>query len=178
MNKRADIFCTTPRQSCIITRTTYHVGDNMRKIVVTTIVAAVVLSCASCGNEPVQSIDATASETTVTEVSATAAETEITTAASTKEAGWEGKWTADTGEYFEIYDVTEEGFKCRFCHYEEGQLELFDYDMEFDDEQQTTASEVGTEEDNGGWEYVFVLEGSSITVKWQGQELKYTRTKA
>ena len=39
------------------------------------------------------------------------------------------------------------------------------YEMEFDDDAKTIASEIGSPNDHGGWEYTFVLTNDYITVK-------------
>ena len=62
-----------------------------------------------------------------------------------------------------------------FYHFEEGLLEKFDYEMEFDNADKTVASEKGSVDDNGGWEYTFYLGGDTITVTWQQSTQVYTR---
>lgn len=120
------------------------------------------LSVASCGQEPEKTDETTAVPTT--------------TAAETKPQGWEGSYQADdTEEHFTIYDVTDKGFKVEFYHFEEGLIERFEYDMEYDDETKALASQVGTMEENGGWEYCFAFGGSRITVTWQGNMQTYNR---
>ena len=47
--------------------------------------------------------------------------------------------------------------------------------MEFDNAEKTVASEKGTTEDNGGWEYIFAFGGDTITVNWQGNAQLYKR---
>jgi len=134
----------------------------MKRILATILTAGLVISFTACGKEPEQSKDRP-DETTaqVTE---------------TKQEGWEGSYQAsDTEEHFRIYDVTDKGFKVEFYHYEEGLIEKFDYEMEYDDENRVLASQVGTADDNGGWEYCFAFGGSRITVTWQGNRQTYNR---
>ena len=120
------------------------------------------LSIASCGKEPEKTEETTAVPTT--------------TAAETKPQGWEGSYQADdTEEHFTIYDVTDKGFKVEFYHFEEGLIERFEYDMEYDDDTKALASQVGTADDNGGWEYCFAFGGDTITVNWQGNSQLYNR---
>ena len=118
----------------------------MNKRLIATILAAVmVLPLASCSKEEDQATEAPA---TVTEAPVTESGKET----------WEGKWkSSDTEEYMEIYEVSETGLKVHFYHEEEGDIALFDYEMEFDDEEKTVASQPGDADANGGWEYTFVL---------------------
>ena len=62
-----------------------------------------------------------------------------------------------------------------FYHFEEGLLEKFDYEMEFDNADKTVASEKGSIDDNGGWEYTFYMGDGAITVTWQQSSQVYTR---
>ena len=48
---------------------------------------------------------------------------------------------------------------------EEGQIEEFIYKMEFDNPEKTVASEIGTAQDHGGWEYTFTFNGDTILVQ-------------
>lgn len=90
--------------------------------------------------------------------------------------GLDGEYKAtDTEEYFKIYDLTDSGFKVEFYHFEEGLLEKFDYEMEFDNAEKTIASEKGSVDDNGGWEYTFAISGDTIKVTWQQNEQLYKR---
>lgn len=90
--------------------------------------------------------------------------------------GLDGEYKAtDTEEYFKIYDLTDSGFKVEFYHFEEGLLEKFDYEMEFDNAEKTIASEKGSVDDNGGWEYAFAISGDTIKVTWQQNEQLYKR---
>lgn len=149
----------------------------MKRLIALTLIAGALFTCAACEGNTAQSIAASEAETTSAEVTAvTENETEAAASIATN-GNWEGRWEAETGEYFEIYDVTETSFKCRFFHYEEGQIEQFDYDMEFDNDTRTVASETGSADDHGGWEYAFALEGYTITVTWQENEQKYAKTK-
>ena len=139
-----------------------------KRIIATVLAAAVLTTLASCSNEPQST---TAEETgRVTE----------TTTAQTEQAAepeyWLGKWEADdTEEYMEIHDVTAVGFSVDFYHFEEGLLEKFNYDMEFDDSSKTVASQIGSADDNGGWEYTFILGDGSITVQSKLPEQKYIK---
>ena len=80
---------------------------------------------------------------------------------------WLGKWVADNGENLEIYKVSDDdGLILTFNKMsEQGSMMSVEYEMEFDDEDRTVASEVGESEDHGGWEYTFVLSSRYITVK-------------
>ena len=85
-----------------------------------------------------------------------------------------GQWQADdTDEHFEIYDVTNDGFKMVFYHFEEGQIEEFNYVLEFDDPEKMTASEIGT--DHSGWEYSFSFNGNSKLVRSKHPDQTYNR---
>lgn len=121
-------------------------------------------SLAACNKEPEKS-----------EKTGKSTEASIT---STEKASWnwEGEWKAtDTEEHFRIYDITDKGFKCEYYHFEEGQLEKFDYVMEFDNEDRTVASESGSIDDNGGWEYAFAADGDNIRVTWQNNSQIYKK---
>ena len=123
-----------------------------------------VLAMTSCGKEPEPTKEETQSETVVTVTETQAAQ------------GWEGSYeAADSEEHFKIYDVTDTGFKVEFYHYEEGIIERFDYEMEYDNAEKTMASEIGNADDNGGWEYKFAFGGDSITVSWQSNVMLYKR---
>ena len=137
----------------------------MKKLLASLLAAGMVLSLAACGSkEPEQSKEETAAEPTAV----------VTEAQS--DQSWEGSYqSSDTEEHFKIYDVTDTGFKVEFYHFEEGLIEKFDYDMEFDNAEKTVASEKGTTEDNGGWEYIFAFGGDTITVNWQGNAQLYKR---
>ena len=136
----------------------------MRKILAILLAAGLGLSLAACGKEPEPVIEKTTEDTTVT-------------VTETKPQGWEGSYqSSDTEEHFTIYDVTDKGFKVEFYHYDEGLLEKFDYDMEYDNEDRTLASQIGSADDNGGWEYCFAFGGPRITVTWQGNMQTYNRT--
>ena len=136
----------------------------MKRILAILLMLALALSLAACGKEPEPVIEKTTEDTTVT-------------ATETKPQGWEGSYqSSDTEEHFTIYDVTDKGFKVEFYHYEEGLLEKFDYDMEYDNEDRTLASQIGSADDNGGWEYCFAFGGPRITVTWQGNMQTYNRT--
>ena len=137
----------------------------MKRLLATILTAGMILSLASCGSkEPEESKGKTAAEPAA-----------VVTEAQSKQ-GWEGNYqSSDTEEHFKIYDVTDTGFKVEFYHFEEGLIEKFDYDMEFDNAEKTVATEKGTTEDNGGWEYIFAFGGDTITVNWQGNAQLYKR---
>ena len=85
---------------------------------------------------------------------------------SAADSEWLGTWMAETGESLEIYDVSETGLSLIFHKIiETGELRSYDYEMEFDDADQTIASEIGGPMDHGGWEYTFVLGDGIITVE-------------
>ena len=135
----------------------------MKKVLAILLAASLGLSLAACGKEPEPVIEKTTEDTTVT-------------VTETKPQGWEGSYqSSDTEEHFTIYDVTDKGFKVEFYHYEEGLLEKFDYDMEYDNEDRTLASQIGSADDNGVWEYCFAFGGPRITVTWQGNMQTYNR---
>ena len=143
----------------------------MKKILAATLTASLLLMATSCGSKPQETSETTAATTVVveTETSATEESVETTveeTTAPVEIPAWEGAWQAtDTEEHFEISNVTADGFKVVFWHYEEGQIEEFIYKMEFDNEDRTIASEIGTGKDHGGWEYTFNLNGDTILVQ-------------
>lgn len=156
----------------------------MKKVIAATLTAALLLTAASCGSKPQETFEITAATTVVveTETSATEAPSETTaeeTTAPVEIPAWEGSWQAtDTEEHFEISSVTADGFKVVFWHYEEGQIEEFIYKMEFDNEDRTIASELGTGKDHGGWEYTFNLNGDTILVQSKLPDQTFLRTEA
>ena len=136
----------------------------MKKLLATLLAAGMVLVMTSCGKESEPAKEETQSEPVVTVTETQAAQ------------GWEGSYeAADSEEHFKIYDVTDTGFKVEFYHYEEGIIERFDYEMEYDNAEKTMASEIGNADDNGGWEYKFAFGGDSITVSWQSNVMLYKR---
>lgn len=137
----------------------------MKRLLAAILAAGLGLSLAACGKDPEPVVEKNTEDTTVVATS------------ETKPQGWEGSYqSSDTEEHFTIYDVTDKGFKVEFYHFEEGLLEKFDYDMEYDNEDRTLASQIGSADDNGGWEYCFAFGGSRITVTWQGNMQTYNRT--
>ena len=141
----------------------------MKKVIAATLTASLLLMATSCGSKSQETSETTLATVVVeTETSATEESSETTveeTTAPVEIPAWEGSWQAtDTEEHFEISNVTAEGFKVVFWHYEEGQIEEFIYKMEFDNEERTIASEIGTGKDHGGWEYTFNFNGDSILV--------------
>lgn len=141
----------------------------MKRLLAATLTASLLLMVTSCGSKPQETSETTLATVVVeTETSATEESSETTveeTTAPVEIPAWEGSWQAtDTEEHFEISNVTAEGFKVVFWHYEEGQIEEFIYKMEFDNEERTIASEIGTGKDHGGWEYTFNFNGDSILV--------------
>lgn len=156
----------------------------MKKIITLIITAASLLTLTSCGKDPVQPSEAAPAVT-----AAVADAAEVTDAALAPESessessqavdlsaipAWEGKWQADdTDEHFEIYDVTNDGFKMVFYHFKEGQIEEFNYVLEFDDPEKMTASEIGN--DHSGWEYSFSFNGNSILVRSKHPDQTYNR---
>lgn len=135
----------------------------MKKVLALLLTAGTILSFVSCGKEPEQTKEKKKTESS-------------TQSEQTVDQGWEGSWKAtDSDENFKIYDLTDKGFKCEFYHVEEGQIEKFDYEMEFDDDNKTVASEKGSADDNGGWEYTFTMDGGKIKVTWQNSDQYYTR---
>ena len=140
----------------------------MRKILATILAAGMVLSLASCGKEPEQSGENNVSGSILTEQSGESQPSQ--------QQSLEGEYKSnDTEEHFKIYNLTDTGFMVEFYHFEEGLLEKFDYEMEFDNADKTVASEKGSVDDNGGWEYTFYLGGDTITVTWQQSSQVYTR---
>lgn len=154
----------------------------MKKILAATLTASLLLMATSCGSKPQETSETTAATTVVveTETSATEESVETTveeTTAPVEIPAWEGAWQAtDTEEHFEISNVTADGFKVVFWHYEEGQIEEFIYKMEFDNEDRTIASEIGTGKDHGGWEYTFNLNGDTILVQSKLPDQAFQRT--
>ena len=140
----------------------------MRKILATILAAGMVLSLASCGKEPEQSGEINASGSILTEQSSEPRPSQ--------QQSLEGEYKSnDTEEHFKIYNLTDTGFLVEFYHFEEGLLEKFDYEMEFDNADKTVASEKGSIDDNGGWEYTFYMGDGAITVTWQQSSQVYTR---
>jgi len=142
----------------------------MRKILATILAAGMVLSLASCGKEPEQSVqnDVSVSGSILTEQSVESQPSQ--------QQSLEGEYKSnDTEEHFKIYNLTDTGFLVEFYHFEEGLLEKFDYEMEFDNADKTVASEKGSIDDNGGWEYTFYMGDGAITVTWQQNSQIYTR---
>ena len=81
-------------------------------------------------------------------------------------SGWLGTWKADNGESLDITDVTENGLILVFHKFsEQGNMMDSDYVMEFDNDKKTIASEIGSPEERGLWEYTFILSDDHITVK-------------
>lgn len=140
----------------------------MRKILATILAAGMVLSLASCGKEPEQSGENIVSGSILTEQSGESQPSQ--------QQSLEGEYKSnDTEEHFKIYNLTDTGFLVEFYHFEEGLLEKFDYEMEFDNADKTVASEKGSIDDNGGWEYTFYMGDGAITVTWQQSSQVYTR---
>ncbi|MCR4729824.1 MAG: hypothetical protein K5881_02725 [Saccharofermentans sp.] len=140
----------------------------MRKILATILAAGMVLSLASCGKEPEQSGENNVSGSILTEQSGESRPSQ--------QQSLEGEYKSnDTEEHFKIYNLTDTGFLVEFYHFEEGLLEKFDYEMEFDNADKTVASEKGSIDDNGGWEYTFYMGDGAITVTWQQSSQVYTR---
>ena len=143
----------------------------MKKLLAATLSVLLLLMATSCGSKPQETSETTAATTVVVETETSATETPVETTVEETTApveipAWEGAWQAtDTEEHFEISNVTADGFKVVFWHYEEGQIEEFIYKMEFDNEDRTVASEIGTGKDHGGWEYTFNLNGDTILVQ-------------
>ena len=134
-----------------------------KKLIATLLAAGIVLSVASCSKEEEQT----------TEAPAVITETEVNE--SEKET-WEGKWEdPETGEHMEIYELSAAGFKVHFYHEREGNIELYEYDMEFDNAEQTIASQTGDADSNGGWEYTFILGSGQMTVKDKHSDHIYYR---
>ncbi|MBR3141606.1 MAG: hypothetical protein IKF09_00490 [Clostridiales bacterium] len=152
----------------------------MKKTIALMITAAMLFALASCGKKPEQTTEAPTAATAAAETPATDAM--LTEASETTEEtvfyetpAWEGKWqAADTDEHFEIYDVTDDGFKMVFYHFEEGQIEEFKYTIEFDNPEKTIASELGSA-DGGRWEYTFNFKGDSILVQSKHPDQIYNR---
>ena len=140
----------------------------MRKILATILAAGMVLSLASCGKEPEQSGENNVSGSILTEQSGESQPSQ--------QQSLEGEYKSnDTEEHFKIYNLTDTGFLVEFYHFEEGLLEKFDYEMEFDNADKTVASEKGSIDDNGGWEYAFAADGDNIRVTWQNNSQIYKK---
>ena len=151
----------------------------MKRLTAATLTAAMLIALTACSKEPEQTTEApviaaatTAAETTETSETP---ETTVETAYFAPPA-WEGNWQAtDTEEHFEITTVTDDGIKVVFYHFEEGQIEQFKYDMEYDNPEKTIASEIGSANDHGGWEYTFNFKGDSIVVQSKFPDQTYAR---
>ena len=149
----------------------------MRRLIVISLTAAMLFALTGCKDEPLPTtvetqIIATTQEITISE---TVIETTQETAYFAPPA-WEGNWQAvDTEEHFEISAVTDNGFKVVFFHFEEGQIEQFTYEVEYDNAEKTIASEIGSASDHGGWEYAFVFKGDSIVVQSKHPDQIYKR---
>ena len=142
----------------------------MKRLLATLLAAGMVLSLAACGKEPDQDVqnDVSGSGGILTEQSVEPQPSQ--------QLGPEGEYKSnDTEEHFKIYNLTDTGFMVEFYHFEEGLLEKFDYEMEFDNADKTVASEKGSIDDNGGWEYTFYMGDGAITVTWQQSSQVYTR---
>ena len=140
----------------------------MKKYFATILSSLMALSLAACGKEPEQSGEINASGSILTEQSGEPRPSQ--------QQGLEGEYESnDTEEHFKIYNLTDTGFLVEFYHFEEGLLEKFDYEMEFDNADKTVASEKGSIDDNGGWEYTFYMGDGAITVTWQQSSQIYTR---
>lgn len=151
----------------------------MRKIIAASLTAVMLFAMTACSKEPKQTTEAptatTAAATAATEAETEAAETTLDDVYYAPPA-WEGYWKAtDSDENFEISGVTDDGFKMVYFHYEEGTIEQFNYDIEFDNPEKTIASEIGSANDHGGWEYTFNFQGDTILVQFKTQEQVYTR---
>ena len=134
-----------------------------KKLIATLLAAGIVLSVASCNKEEEQTTEAPA---VITETKVNEPEKET----------WEGKWEdPETGEHMEIYELSAAGFKVHFYHEMEGNIELYEYDMEFDNAEQTIASQTGDADSNGGWEYTFILGSGQMTVKDKHSDHIYYR---
>lgn len=134
-----------------------------KKLIATLLAAGIVLSVASCSKEEEQTTEAPA---VITETKVNEPEKET----------WEGKWEdPETGEHMEIYELSAAGFKVHFYHEMEGNIELYEYDMEFDNAEQTIASQTGDADSNGGWEYTFILGSGQMTVKDKHSDHIYYR---
>lgn len=82
------------------------------------------------------------------------------------DSSWIGTWKASSGESLEITSQTDQGLKLIFHKLsEQGNMMDVNYEMEFDNDDKTIASEIGGPEDHGNWEYTFVLGDGVITVK-------------
>jgi hypothetical protein len=144
----------------------------MRKILATILAAGMCLSLAACGKEPEKGVGNNVGNS----VSASIMTDQNAGPEPSQQHGLEGEYKSnDTEEHFKIYNLTDTGFFVEFYHFEEGLLEKFDYEMEFDNADKTVASEKGSIDDNGGWEYAFYIGDGAITVAWQQNSQIYTR---
>ena len=154
-------------------------GVYMKRLTALTLTAAILFTMTACGNKPEPSAEDPVAVTTDNETTEaeTVPETSIEETMDPVETpDWAGAWQAtDTEEHFEITDVTDEGFKLTFWHFEEGQIEEFIYKMEFDNNEKTIASEIGTAQDHGGWEYTFTFKGDTILVQSKLPDQIYKR---
>ena len=142
----------------------------MRKILATILAAGMVLSLASCGKEPEKGVENNVGNSVSIMTDRNAGPEP------SQQQSLEGEYKSnDTEEHFKIYNLTDTGFLVEFYHFEEGLLEKFDYEMEFDNADKTVASEKGSIDDNGGWEYTFYMGDGAITVTWQQSAQEYTR---
>ena len=148
----------------------------MKRLIVISLTAAMLFALTACRNEP---LPATVETQTIATTEATTADTVSETTQETAyfaPPAWEGNWQAvDTEEHFEISAVTDNGFKVVFFHFEEGQIEQFTYEVEYDNAEKTTASEIGSASDHGGWEYAFDFKGDSIVVRSKHPDQTYKR---
>jgi len=160
-------------------------GHGMKKRISLLIVAGMLFSICACGN-----LSPVTERTEATAITESVVETEFTTIsgenndgheppaqlpsegywhdeteASETVTGWIGTWTADTGEYLEIYEETDIGISLHFSKIVESSTMIVDYELEFDNEDRTIASEIGDVAAMSGWEYVFTLEDGQITVQ-------------
>ena len=148
----------------------------MKRLIALSLTAAMLFALTACKDEP---LPTTVETQTIATTEATTAETVIETTQETAyyaPPAWEGNWQAmDTEEHFEISAVTDDGFKVVFFHFEEGQIEQFTYELEYDNAEKTIASEIGSASDHGGWEYAFVFKGDSIVVQSKHPDQTYKR---
>ena len=142
----------------------------MKKLITLMLAVCMAVLIPACGKEQQETRPETQAETTSAPEESTAAKID-------PKQAWMGRWDAtDTDEYFEVYEVTDTGLSVRYNHFTEGSIELFDYDMEFDNEEHTVCSEIGDADDNGGWEYTFILGDGSITVRSQFPDQIFKKT--
>lgn len=149
----------------------------MKRLIAISLTAAMLFALTACKDEPLPTtVETQTLATTEVVTSETVVETTQETAYFAPPA-WEGKWQAlDTEEHFEISQVTDNGFKVVFFHFEEGQIEQFTYDVEYDNAEKTIASEIGSASNHGGWEYAFELNGDSIVVRSKHPDQTYKRS--